>query len=35
MKHFLQDLGIAIVLFLMISVISNAYADQLGTGRTH
>ena len=31
MKHLLQDLGIAIVLFLMISVISNAYAQTLGT----
>ena len=35
MKHLLQDLGIAIVLFLMISVISNAYAQTLGTPGTN
>ena len=34
MKHFLQDLGIAVVLFLMLSVISNAYAQTLGTPGT-
>ena len=35
MKHFLQDLGIAIVLFLLLSVISNAYAETLGTPGTN